>query len=239
MIRCHLTDNIVNSRKVMDDFDDYSHALIEKLEYIQSEVLSLRNNTNTTYNQYVERYIKYSEKLKEDLEKWKENEISYVEDERDRSISCCNSDFDIYLSQIDSRYKIYLKFKVEALKTYFPEQFEYFSKYGLDILHELSEIPSVTNERAPTNSIQFSDQPFLSKEEINSDINSLHYIVKPVVKQDSIVIGSNIYKIGEKMPIPSIPGSYLQLLFTHPNISVVIDGESFDITIERFVRLVS
>ena len=211
--------------------------LQKKYELIRREVQELNNGTNNAYIQYIERFTQYSEKRKEDLEKWRENEITYVEDEKERSITCCDSDCESYLAQIDTRYKMYLKFKLETLKRYFPQQFQYYEKQNIDIINDLSKIPSVTDDRASTTSIEFSDKPLLSPEDIKQDLESIPTPPKVTVKKDSITIGHKTYKIGDHIPIPSANGSSAQLFFTHPQISLLIDDELFKISLERFEQL--
>ena len=214
--------------------------LQSKYILIRKEVSEINNHVNEMYNQYIQNFIEYSEKRKEDLEKWRENEITYVEDEKERSISGCNSDCESYLAQIDLRYKMYLRFKAETLKKYFPQQYEYYRQNGLSIIQDIESVPSVTEERAPISSIRFSDKPLLNSQDIRNDINLITHPKDPVIKKDRITFDGKSYKIGDSFPIRLSPKvtCTAQLLFLKPKISILIDDEQFEVTPERFRSLI-
>ena len=214
--------------------------LQEKYLLIQKEVSEVDQKANVMFNEYIKKFEEYCEKRKEDLEKWRENEITYVEDEKERSISGCNSDCDSYLTQLDTRYKMFLRFKLETLKKYFPDQYEYYRQNGLSIIQDLEMVPSVSEERAPLSSIRFTDKPLLSVQDIRNDINSIPDNQEHQVKKNSVLIHGKSYKVGDIIDIQLLPNlTYTaQILFLKPQVTLIIDDNQFEMTLERFITLV-
>lgn len=217
----------------MEEIEDFQ----EKIEYLKKEVDSLRDYTNPTYNKYVKKFTDYTEKRLNDLQKWKENEISYAEDEKEQSVACCNSDNENYLEQIDSRYLLYLKYKFDELKAYFPNEFQYFASQGADIFTRISKVASITDEKASSTSIKFPNKPLLTAEEIENDMQKVVFKDHIRVESNCIIIDGKRYKVGDFIPLKN-GTSFAQLLFIHPEISIVVDGERFTVTPSRLERIV-